>query len=43
MFAFAAKQAVPVATQSARVTNRVFDFMAQMKTGFARSVNAFVF
>ena len=41
MFALAAKQAVPVARQSAIVTNRVFDFMAQMKTGFARSVNAF--
>jgi hypothetical protein len=32
--AFAAKQAVPVAKQSVRVTNSVLDFMAQMKTGF---------
>src|ERR1700730_13763126 len=28
MFAFAAKQTLPVAKQSAIVTNRVFDFMA---------------
>jgi len=40
--AFAAKQAVPVAKQSARLTNRVFDFIAPMKTGFACRVNAFL-
>ena len=31
MFAFAAKQAAPVAKQRARVINSVLDFMAQMK------------
>ena len=36
------KQIAPAASQTARETKVVFDFMAQMKTGFRRMVNAFL-
>src|ERR1700736_5641924 len=42
MFAFAAKQAAPVAKQSTRVINRVLVFMGQIKTGFQVLGNAFL-
>jgi len=42
MCGLAANDAVPVARQTARVTNSVFDFMAQMKTGIGIYVNAFL-
>src|SRR2546421_1289351 len=36
------KQSAPAASQTVRAIKVVLDFMAQMKTGFGRYVNAFV-